>query len=171
MRFRNRFRPAPLVAAFLVLGAATASAAVEVTFTNADKYVDGTLQNSRSDRSRSETQNALRKVFAKLGVRHLAPGETLTVNVTALDLAGEFEPWRVSADDIRFMRGITWPQMTFDYRVEGEGGVLASGTAKLTDMNYLTRINTYFEDDSLRYESQMLDDWFSHTFKATKSAR
>jgi hypothetical protein len=30
-------------------------------------------------------------------------------------------------------------------------------------MNYLNHINRYFDGESLRYEKQMIDDWFEKT--------
>ena len=163
-----RFRPVLTTAACLLLWVGAAQAAVEVTFTGAEKYADGTFRDFRSEKERAETQAALRKVFTKLGDRYLAPGQTLTVNVTALDLAGRFEPWRPFMDDVRFMRAITWPQMEFTYSVEG--GDVPAGTAKLADMNYLNRVNSYPGSDSLRYERQMLTDWFAHTFRTSTKA-
>jgi hypothetical protein len=39
--------------------------------------------------------------------------------------------------------------------------VLRSGDDNISNMNYQQSRNTYFDSDPLRYEKQMLDDWFS----------
>ena len=166
-----RFGIVTFLAVALALPFDAANAGVDVTFTGAEGYTDGTFRNFRSEKNRAETQDALRKVFAKLGDRYLAPDATLTVDVTSLDLAGRFEPGRTNVNGIRFMSEVAWPRMTFSYRVMDKGMVVASGTGNVADMNYLARAGTYFDNDPLRYERRMLQAWFARTFRnADKNA-
>jgi hypothetical protein len=56
-----------------------------------------------------------------------------------------------------------WPRIQLRFSLEQNGQVLKSGEAQLSDMNYLNHINRYFDGESLRYEKQMIDDWFEKT--------
>jgi hypothetical protein len=47
--------------------------------------------------------------------------------------------------------------------VEQNGQVIKSGEAKLQDMNYQQTFSHYFDSEPLRYEKQMIDDWFDKT--------
>ena len=47
------------------------------------------------------------------------------------------------------------------YTLTENGQVLRSGEAKISDMNYLHRINRHWDSESLRYEKRMLDEWFA----------
>lgn len=156
--------------ASVLLWTGPAAAKVELRFTDPKAYTDGTLRDFSSARAREETYKALHKVFEDLAERYLPEGQALAVDVTELDLAGRFEPWRVDFHDVRFMRSVTWPRMTFSYAVHQDGTVITSGTADISDMNYLHRAGRSFDSDRLRYERQMLSDWFSETFVRSKAA-
>lgn len=95
--------------------------------------------------------------------KRLPPGEQLQVNITDIDRAGAYEPWRgVQFYDTRFILDIYPPRMTFAYRRIGAGGdVLAEGERKISDMGYLMTSNPYFTSDTLRYEKAMIDRWIS----------
>ena len=49
---------------------------------------------------------------------------------------------------------------------EKNGEVVGSAEDFVTDHNYLQRIGTYNTSDVLRYEKQMLTDWFRQRFEA-----
>ncbi len=159
--------PALAVFAVLLSGAAqamflssAAQAATDVTFKNADSYADATFEWPKSEKNRAKVRDEVTKMFAKLADKYLASGQSLTVEVTEIDLAGRLEPM---ADDIRIMRSVTWPRLRFTYTVHQDGAVVRSGDANLSDMNYLAGFNRYMDSDRLRYERQMLTDWFRKT--------
>ena len=143
-----------------VLLSGAAHAATDVTFKNTDKYVDATFEGPKSERNRQKVQDAVSKMFAQLADKYLAPGQSLTVEVSNIDLAGRLEPM---ADDIRIMRPVTWPRLQFTYTIHENGAVVRSGEVNLSDMNYLNGFNRYTDSDRLRYERQMLADWFRKT--------
>jgi hypothetical protein len=47
--------------------------------------------------------------------------------------------------------------------IEQNGQVIKSGKSQLQDMNYQQSYNHYFDSEPLRYEKQMIDDWFDKT--------
>lgn len=145
-----------------VLFSGTANAAADVAFTNAETYVDATFEWPKSQKNKLQVQDALRKMFSDLADRYLAPGQTLKVNITQIDLAGRIEPAMSLAQDIRIMQSVTWPRLRFTYEVSENGAVVSSGDADLADLNYLNGFNR-FGSDRLRYERQMVADWFRKT--------
>jgi hypothetical protein len=55
-----------------------------------------------------------------------------------------------------------WPMIQLRYSLVQNGAVIASGEERLRDMSYLDRrlYNRYSSGDPLRYEKQMIDEWF-----------
>jgi hypothetical protein len=140
-----------------------AHAAADVTFKNVDSYIDATFERPKSERNLREVQEGLRKVFSKLADKYLPPGQPLAVEVIGIDLAGRLEP-TFSSGDIRIMQGVTWPRLQFTYTVTENGAVVASGQADIRDSDYLNGFNNQPYGDRLRYERQLIADWFRKTF-------
>ena len=141
------------------------NAAVSVTFTKPDQYID--VPFSPSDRD--ATLKTLKEHFEKLGSK-LPGGQDLKIEVLEVDLAGRTEPSRMSgANELRVLRGgADWPMIQLRYSVEAGGKPLKQGEAKISDMNYLNHMNRYPSGESLRYEKAMLDDWFKKDVLAQK---
>ena len=156
------FRPALVAtAAVLALEAGGAGAAVTVTFTKSEGYMDMPFSASDKDRVIKE----LHSHFDKLGAK-LPPGQDLTVEVLDIDLAGRIEPQFRFGNDVRILKGrADWPVIQLRYRIESQGKVLRSGDARVDDKSYLDRFNRYSANESLRYEKRMLDDWFNAVLK------
>ena len=146
----------PILAAALFGGAAQAA---EVTFTGVDSYVDAAFEYPRSQKNLRAVQDGLAKEFSRLAERYLAPGQTLSVEVTGIDLAGRLEPLFASGD-VRLMQEVTWPRLQFSYAVKENDRTISSGEVDLRDLDYLDGFNAYPSGDRLRYERRMLADWF-----------
>jgi hypothetical protein len=168
--FVSHFAPskycAGVVAATAVFGALTAanvSAAVSVNFIEPDKFLDIPFAVSERD----DTLKKLREHFEKRGAA-LPTGTDLKVEVLDVDLAGRREPLQLSAStEMRILRGgADWPMMRFRYVVEANGKVMKSGEVKLAELNYLQRYNRYPTSEPLRYEKQMIDEWFYKEIQA-----
>lgn len=136
---------------------------VTVNFIAPEKFADATYENRTGTREKVTRDIAAQ--FVKFGQRHLAPGQRLEIEVLDVDLAGRYEPWQSEARDVRFMRDVTWPRINFKYRLLGPEGEIASGEENLSDMQYLRRPGVGLSQDRLRYESSMLEGWFSKRFK------
>ncbi len=150
-----------VAAALLVLAAGSASAAVTVTFTNADKYTD--MPGFESDKK--DLMQGLETHFKTLA-EGLPPGHDMKVEVLDVDLAGHLEMDR-HPRDIRVLRGkADWPKMSIRYSIEENGKVVKSGTENISDMTYMNHLNRYSGSDTLRYEKKMIDDWFKNTVSA-----
>ncbi|MBC7453348.1 MAG: DUF3016 domain-containing protein [Massilia sp.] len=152
---KSMIRQAAL-AAVLALGAGGASAAATVSYAQPERFSDVPF----APWERERVLAGLTEHFNKLAAR-LPPGQDLSVEVLDLDLAGEIWPTRLSAQDLRIMNGrADWPRLSMRYSITQGGQVVSSGEENLSDMGYMNRINRYFGGDALRYEKQMLDDWF-----------
>jgi hypothetical protein len=144
------------VAAALLAAAGAASADVTVNYVKPDDFIDM----PRSPQDREQVLRDLSRHFASLG-KELPAGQDLKVTITDVDLAGWLEPRRWAMDDIRIMRGgADWPRIDLSYTLEQNGQVIRSGKDTLQNMNYQQRISKYTASDPLRYEKQMIDDWF-----------
>lgn len=147
------------LAGLLVLAAGGASAATTVNYIQPDRFSDVPF-------TPWERDNVLQQItdhFNKLG-QELPPGQDLRIDVLDIDLAGREFPNAHSGRDIRIMKGrADWPRMQLRYAVEENGQVIKSGEAQIQDMDYQNHLNRYFDSDALRYEKQMIDDWFEKT--------
>ena len=119
---------------------------------------------SRTERDRLTMEKDLTSHFAALAQR-LPAGQTLTIDVSDIDLAGRIDYGRARSDDLRIMTGrADWPQMTLHYTLASDGVVLRSADASLSDMDYQNHLSLRSNTEPLRYEKQMIDDWFQKTF-------
>jgi len=155
-----------VLAAVLSLTAVAAWAQAEVSYIKPEEFSDVPF----NGRDRQDVLAQLADHFKELA-RKLPPGQTLKVEVLDVDLAGHLYPRRHAAEDIRIMRGgADWPTMHLRYTLEQNGKVLRSGDDQLSNMAYQDRISHYSMDDSLRYEKQMIDDWFQKEFMPKRAA-
>jgi hypothetical protein len=153
MRLLNK----TLLAAVLALLASSAAwAQVTVSYVKPEEFID--IDRNPIDRERTLKQ--FTEYFKSLE-KKLPAGQSLKIEVLDIDLAGRLYPRR-AADDIRIMNGgADWPHMHLRYTLEQDGQVLRSGDEEIANMNYQGRLGAYFDNDPLRYEKQMLDDWFN----------
>lgn len=142
------------VAALLVSSAAWAQ--VSVSYVKPDEFTD--MPRSPIDRER--LLKDFTEYFKTLD-KKLPAGQELKIEVLDIDLAGRLYPRR-SGDEIRIMNGgADWPRVHLKYTLEQGGQVLRSGDEQLSNMMYQGRVGGYSDSDALRYEKQMLDDWFN----------
>lgn len=160
-----RTRLALAAAAALLTAAALPAAAagkVEVSFVEPDKFADA----GRSTLDRERTFKTLSDYLQALGTE-LPDGQTLRLEVTDLDLAGNVEPfgWR-SSSEVRVLRGrADWPHMNLRYKLLAEGREVKTGEAQLADISYMyTLRGRDHPQDALAYEKRMVRRWFDDTF-------
>jgi len=148
------------VLAIVILAPASSFAGVQVRFIGSDRYTDaGSFESSRAS-----TEAALRAHFNRLGKRYLAPGQTLSIDVLDIDLAGQNEPLRFGPSDLRVMRGVTPPRIKLRYALTERGRHIRSGEETLSDINYQMNPSAHLSSDPYVYEKALLDDWFRRIF-------
>lgn len=155
------------LAAVFLLSAGSAAAGVTVTFVHPEDYSD--MPVSAYDRDAIIKQFS--DYFAYLG-KTMPPGQELKIEVLDIDLAGQIKPNFRRHNDLRVLRnGADGPQMHLRYTLESQGKVVQNGDEQLNNLSYMNRISRYSSsNDPLRYEKQMIDDWFKKIVAKTKSA-
>lgn len=155
------------LAGVMAVAAGGAQAAVTVTYVHPENFYDLPFATSE----REEMLGQITDHFTKLG-ENLPAGQDLHIDVTDFDPAGRRVPNARSGQDLRILNGrADWPRMELHYAIEQNGQVVKSGDAKLADMNYQQNFNQYFDTEPLRYEKQMIDDWFAKTIAPIKGRR
>ncbi len=153
--------PIRFIAAVALAAAAPAFAgSVDVSFTDADHYLDA----GNSPVQQQSYLNTLSGYLQSLGRRYLPPGQTLKLEVLDVDLAGYSRPTS-RGQDLRILRnGADWPRILVRYTLQEQGRVLSQGEEAITDMDYLHHITDRRTDTSLGHEKRMLDEWFRVRF-------
>ncbi len=152
-------KPLTLAALMTSAFAAHAAGTVEVRYVEPEKFTDvgfGTLERGR-------TLSDMTTVLQSLGAK-LPDGQTLTLEVTDINLAGELRPTRNG--DVRVLRGTTdWPEVSLRYTLQAGTNTLKSGEARVKDIAYLKNANSVDKiGTNLPHERHMLRKWFAETF-------
>jgi len=145
---------------------ATQAATVEVIWTDPDSYQDIYPAQENKKRFRARTFASLDKHFVKLAAK-LPEGQTLKVNVTDVDLAGDTHLGGINR--LRIIKEIYFPRITFSYHLlSADGSELSSAEVNLKDMNFMLSSGLRYRNKSLGHEKHMLDQWFKKTFLSPK---
>lgn len=148
----------------LLIAATPAAAAgvVKVSFKPVHELSDA--GRDRHDGARNVEQ--LTGHFKALAAR-LPDGQTLEVEVTDLDLAGEMKPTR-RGSELRVLTGrADWPSLTLRWSLSDGSRTLASGDERVADMNYLMHPLRGTAEQSLGYEIRLVDRWFDERVLGT----
>lgn len=175
MKLPYRFAPAGLAAlfAFAVAGCATApatpaatSSRVQVDWSDPANFADTRTNQCRTRVKPEEWLGRLAKYVERRAGDRLAEGQTLKVTITDIQRAGQCEPWRGPyLDDARIVKDIYPPRIDLHFTlVDAQGHVVSEGDRKLTDMAFLHRGGLLDDNDPLRYEKRLLDDWLRKEF-------
>jgi hypothetical protein len=142
--------------------------AVSVSWTDPAKFSELKYSGNRWESKRGNWVVTLAEHLRDESAKRLARGQTLQVTITDIERAGRYEPTvRPGLDDIRIVKDIYPPRMTFNFTLKGpDGQVLAEGERKLVDHGFLNG-SSISNNDNLRYEKRMIDDWARREFKDT----
>lgn len=164
-----------MLAAFgcsLIFGISSAhsKAEVEITWENPKEYTDVKPTNQSRTRFREGVFKKLDEHFVELAER-LPDGQKLAITVTNLDLAGQVWPAAFvglgsgGGSDVRLVKTIDIPRMSFSYILTDSAGVvLKKDDVKIKDMAFQNSARSRFSNDSLRYEKNMIEEWFEDEF-------
>jgi len=134
---------------------------VSVQWTDPAQFSEIRQSRNRWEARRGDWVRQLAKYLRKQAAARLPDGERLDVTITDIKRAGDFEPWQgMRTDHVRYMRDIYPPRIALEFTLTGpDGGVLAQGARELTDLAYLHGRPRARDNDPLRYDKQLLDDW------------
>jgi hypothetical protein len=155
-------RPA-LVLCLAAVAVAAQAGTVAVSFADNGRFAD-------AGHAAWEQEANLRVIahhLQSLGERHLPADQTLRIEVTGVDLAGEPRASFRRGGDLRVANGrADFPRISLRYSLESNGRVIKSGDETVTDLDYTHRIGVRRASESLPHEKYMLDRWFSTRFLA-----
>ena len=144
-----------------------------VIFDHPEKFTDVKDSFIGTDKGRDDLLGEIKQFIESRANSYLREDQRLEITFTDVDLAGDFEPSQGARfDNVRLMKGIYPPRLTFEFRLtDATGRVLNEGKRKLTDQTFQMRLlRPGSEDDSLRYEKDLLIDWMHEDLGSAKTA-
>ena len=134
--------------------------AVEVSFEKPEEFTDFTHSYTQKDYQQDGLMAEIREHVQQRAASRLAAGQKLVVKFTDIDLAGDFEPWRVSTNqDIRIVKDLYPPRMKLEFKLlNADGSVAAEGKRSLVNLGFMSSL-AFPQSDPLRYDKEMLTDW------------
>ncbi len=144
---------------------------VDVVYVNPEKFTDVKDNYFFPDEGRDEYLSTLKQHIETHANKYIPAGQHLALRITDVKMAGDFEPLRgPNAGQIRIIKDIDPPRINLEFKLtDANGKVLKEGVRKISDINFLSTINPYFPDDTLRYEKKLIDDWFYNEFGEAKN--
>jgi hypothetical protein len=153
-------KPRWIALATLAVVASVAQADVQVNFVKPESFSD--IKDNQGFR-KPEVLDEI-KVYLVAEFQKRMPGKDVRIDVTDVDLAGEYEPFFWRYEGLRVMRSITAPSIELSYEVREGQKVVQQGQTRLRDTNYQNGFNSFDTSDPLRYEKRMLDRWMQREF-------
>lgn len=157
----SRMSRALFLTALVAVPAAHAGEAV-MTWRNPEAFTDI----DSGDAAQKSFSKGVEKAFnAELGelAEQLPKGYRLEIDFTDIDLAGEVDPvYLRDYREIRILKDVYFPQLSFDYRVLDAAGRQVAGQQGVTvkDMSYLNGPKLASSGTAFYYERRMLREWF-----------
>jgi len=139
------------------------AATAEVNFVNPEKFTDG---GQRFQATQAEAvQGGLRDFLVQQAAQRLPADQKLVVNVTDVDLAGWYDPRQLAGREVRIVRQDRPPRVDLNFRLlAADGSVVKEGQRNLWDPSFMTSPPLGFQNDNLRYEKAMLQEWMIREF-------
>ena len=158
-RIRRVARGVALCGLLLSPPSISQEASVQVQYVHAETFADVGNHRFSDERIRAGYLEELGKHLSGRAAVLLAAGERLSVSITELDMAGEFEAWRPPSGEARIVKDIYPPRIDLTFRLAaGDGKLIKEGARKLRDPAFLVGANRY-PGDALRYEKTLIDRW------------
>jgi hypothetical protein len=152
---------------------AQAAARVEIVYVNPENFTDVKDSQMALDRDREAYLTQIREYIVERAEKYLPEGQTLTVTISDIDMAGDFEPWRgPQFNDVRIVKEIYPPRVNLSFKLmDASGAVVKEGERQLRDLNFQMSATPAFSNDPLRYEKALLDNWLRSELPKTKAAK
>ncbi|GAA5191504.1 DUF3016 domain-containing protein [Ferrimonas gelatinilytica] len=150
----------------------TQDGVVTVIWQQPEEYADVRTGSGLQSRYQNHVFATLGKELQKSVTPLLQEGQQARFVVTDLDLAGDVRPsFGAASSDIRIVKSIYPPRIKFSYSIVGpDGQVVALGEEDLRDMGFDSRPATRHQNEALRYEIRMLDEWVRRHLAKTLDA-
>ena len=153
------------IAPLAVAAATPAESSVTVTYVNPAQFTENRLYGRQDRFNRIDYLAQLKAYLIKQGQAILKPGQSLHVDITNIQLAGAYEPWRGPHwDYVRIMRDVYPPRIDLNFRLtDQDGHVLREGKRTLRDLDYLhSNVGMAASQGApLYYDKALLHRWLS----------
>ena len=151
----------------LLLAPMAAQAAVSVEWVKPESFKDPYYFSTKSEKSRQITLDAMQDFIIKDATPMLKTGYDLKIQVTQLDLTGEFEPWSPNPNT-RIIKAPYFGYIAFDYVLtDDKGAEVKKGTARL--VNELLIPPEHVDRDELDpYLCTTIREWLHSTLPPKK---
>ena len=148
-----------VLGATLALVSGASAGQIAINWVDSASYADATARDSLLEKDRLSVLRDLERFLVREAQQRLPEGYLLEVDVTELDLEGEFEPWHSRLQDVRILRSVYPARVEFSYRLtDAEGEVVRTGEERLRNDLFLRPIG-FFTSDSYVYTKSLLRDW------------
>jgi hypothetical protein len=153
---------ATLVSTVAVTAPAANVPSVRIQFDNPKYFSDIRIHDFNEFRSADIFAQEMTKALSPI-VARTAPGYTLVLHFTDIDLGGRYEPWKPQHSQIRYSQQWMPIRMSFNYTLEdSKGRTVSQGTKSLVDTLFLgwSVGGEYWENwDYLYFEKRLLSRW------------
>ena len=137
----------------------TKSGMITIEWDNPQDYTDVKAVGGKQGPYETRVFKDLTDNLAKVAQQNLKSGLTLELIVTDLDLAGNVQStFGATPNDIRVVKPVYPPRITFSYSVLEGDKVIMVGDEKLTDLNFMNGLKTP-NQTSLHYENALFKSW------------
>ncbi len=132
---------------------------VQVRWTDPAQFSDIRYSGNRWEAQRGDWVTQLATYFQRSAERQLPDGQLLSVAITDIRRAGQYEPWHgPRMQDVRVVKDIYPPRMSFEYTLtDASGAVIDQGERKLVDSAFLTSGPRVNDTDPMRFEKAMIE--------------
>ncbi|MDQ8185706.1 DUF3016 domain-containing protein [Pelagicoccus sp. SDUM812002] len=152
-----------LIGSLLTISAATSlsAASLEIKFDEPERFSDFEQSGLYTDKLPDEFREELQTEVASDLNRTLPDGAHLQITFQDIDMAGEYEPWRPQAYDVRIVRDVYPPRLKFHYKVVApDGTIMTEGLAQLTDNSFLWNLHSpESHSESFYHEQELVENW------------
>lgn len=159
-----------LIGATLPLQAEKATGAILVNWVNPETYKDAHDSDNKSEKSLKLVLSDLEDHLKTRTAKRIPAGYTLTINVSALDLEGEFEPWRgAQYNDVRIVKDVYPARVELSYTLQDSAEyTLLSGEEKLSSLGDFPPFNA--DTTRFAYTKELFDDFARKIARQIKKA-
>lgn len=134
-----------------------------VVWSQTDTYRDVEAVDEVQSRFEQRVFKQISAFFGEAAKSKLTDEETLYIEVTNLDLAGDVRFRPGVTRELRILDDLTPPRITFSYKMMKGEQVLKQGDEKLSDINYLNSVIGPARDRPFAYENQLIKNWVKKT--------
>jgi Protein of unknown function (DUF3016) len=143
-------------------GFAASNASVLVGFDNPRSFSDFRIDDLDEYQTAKPFAAEMSKALAPI-VAKKAPGGTLTLTFTDVDLEGRQKPWLAPRDKIRFINGWLPLRLSFKYRLQDSSGRVvaqgATGVSEALNLGLYPSESIRLKFDEFYYERIAMERW------------